>query len=93
MIERQVEYSMTCINYIIGRQLHSMSVKTEALQRYNQQLQRELAKTVWAGGCSSWYKNETGKIVNNWSTTTVNYWLRTRRPKFKDYEMSLEIGV
>ena len=86
MIERQVEYIMACINHIIGRQLHSMSVKPEALHRYNQQLQRELAKTVWAGGCSSWYKNEAGKIVNNWSTTTIKYCWRTLRPKLRDYE-------
>ena len=50
-----------------------------------QRLQRELAKTAWAAGCTSWYKTASGKVTNNWSGFTVDYWRRTRHPNWHDY--------
>lgn len=38
-------------------------------------------RTAWAGSCTSWHKTDEGKIVNYWSTDTLTYWRRTRRPK------------
>ena len=35
----------------------------------------------------SWYKSAQGKIINNWSTHTVGYWLRTRRPIAAHYHV------
>ena len=52
---------------------------------YNEQVQRELADTVWGDSCHSWYKTESGKITNNWSGTTLRYWRRTAAPRFDDY--------
>ena len=49
-------------------------------------LQRELARTVWGDSCHSWYKTESGRITNNWSGTTLRYWVRTRRPDPADFE-------
>jgi len=42
-------------------------------------------RTAWAGSCTSWYKTDEGKIVNYWSTDTVRYWRRTRRPRLALY--------
>ena len=44
-----------------------------------------VCRTAWAGSCTSWYKTKQGKIVINWSTGTLTYWWRTRRPKLAHY--------
>ena len=57
----------------------------EAFAAFNRGLDRDLSKTAWAGGCSSWYKNAAGRIVNNWSSSTFRYWRLTRRARTGDF--------
>jgi cation diffusion facilitator CzcD-associated flavoprotein CzcO len=85
MIECQVGYVVQCIRELFGRDLDWLDVRREAQARYNAELQRDLGKTAWAAGCSSWYKTASGKVTNNWSGFTVDYWRRTRRPRFGDF--------
>lgn len=42
-------------------------------------LDRGLARTVWAHGCSSWYKTADGRITNNWSGPVLSYFWALRR--------------
>jgi cation diffusion facilitator CzcD-associated flavoprotein CzcO len=85
MIECQVGYVVRCIRELFGRDLAWLDVRREAQTRYNAELQRDLGKTAWAAGCSSWYKTASGKVTNNWSGFTVDYWRRTRRPRLSDF--------
>ena len=52
---------------------------------YNRAAQKRMHRTVWEAGCSSWYKDASGKVTNNWPTFTVEYWLATRHPRFGAY--------
>jgi hypothetical protein len=54
---------------------------------FNEELQRDMQKTVWAGGCSSWYKNEAGKVTNNWSSFTLKYWWQMRHLDLDEYSL------
>ena len=56
---------------------------------YNERLQRDLARTVWTQVSKSWYKNEAGRVTNNWSSSTAAYWWRTRRVDLSRYELAL----
>jgi cation diffusion facilitator CzcD-associated flavoprotein CzcO len=85
MIECQVGYVMRCIERIRETR-RTLDVLPDAMARYNEQLQRDLAKTAWGEGCTSWYKTASGKVTNNWSGFTVQYWWRTRRPDFRAFE-------
>ncbi len=49
------------------------------MDAYNEQIQEELGRTVWAATGKSWYKTEAGLITNNWSGSTTRYWWKTRR--------------
>jgi cation diffusion facilitator CzcD-associated flavoprotein CzcO len=82
MIECQVGYVVRCIRELFAKDLAWLDVRADAQARYNAELQRALAKTAWAAGCTSWYKTASGKVTNNWSGFTVDYWWRTRRPDF-----------
>jgi cation diffusion facilitator CzcD-associated flavoprotein CzcO len=85
MIECQVGYVMQLIQRM-QKNGAALEVRGEAMRRYNQQLQLDLANTTWGEGCTSWYKTASGKVTNNWSGFTVQYWWRTRRPDFRAFE-------
>lgn len=86
MIECQVGYILRCIRELARRPLAWLDVRPDAMARYNAEVQRDLRRTVWNAGCGSWYKNEAGRITNNWKGFTVDYWRRTRRPDLRDFE-------
>jgi cation diffusion facilitator CzcD-associated flavoprotein CzcO len=86
MIECQVGYVAACIEELRTRGLRSLEVRPGAQAKFNKELQKGLGKSVWATGCTSWYKTDGGKITNNWSDFTVRYWWRTRRPKLAAFD-------
>ena len=57
-----------------------------AQQRYNDELQHDLAGSVWnTGGCRSWYLDEHGVNRTLWSGMTWQYWRTTRSLKPSEY--------
>ena len=36
---------------------------------------------------NSWYKNELGRVAQNWPFTLLEYWKRTLAPNPDDYEL------
>jgi hypothetical protein len=46
-------------------------------------------KTVWDGGCKSWYKSASGKIVGTFPGTLTELWWKTRSPVWEHY---LQVG-
>jgi hypothetical protein len=88
MIECQVGYAVQCIQQLLKREVSWIDVRRDVMDRYNRNLQTALGKTAWTAGCSSWYKTASGKVVNNWSGFTLDYWRRTRRPNWHDYRIA-----
>src|SRR5262249_17434947 len=86
MIECQVEYVVRCIQALRDRALAWLDVKPDVMARFNADVQAALRDTAWSAGCSSWYKDASGKIINNWSGFTVRYWWLTRRPDLAAFE-------
>jgi cation diffusion facilitator CzcD-associated flavoprotein CzcO len=88
MIECQTAYIMDCLRKMDEENLCRLDLKQDVMQRFNAKIQKELEHTVFAQAERSWYKTAAGKITNNWSTTTVRYWLQTRRVNLADYIVS-----
>jgi cation diffusion facilitator CzcD-associated flavoprotein CzcO len=84
-IEAQVSYTVQCIQELIKRQKTSLEVKPCAMNQYNEELQQTLATSVWAAGCRSWYKAESGKIIGIYPGFSFQYIRQLRRPRFEDY--------
>lgn len=89
MVERQVDYVLHCIDKILKHGLTSLDVNPAAMRRYNDRMQGELAQTVWVANCDSWYKNEAGKVVNNWPRSTLAYQWHMRAPDFADFDLRM----
>jgi cation diffusion facilitator CzcD-associated flavoprotein CzcO len=85
MLECQVRYVMECIQTLASRRLKYLDVRPQAMRAYNAWLNGLLERSVWARTGKSWYKRADGRITNNWSGTTVEYWWRTRRVDWTAY--------
>ena len=60
LIEAALELIMQGIKIAGNEKL--ISVTDQAHAEYNEQIQRDLRKTVWAANCNSWYKRPNGDI-------------------------------
>ena len=36
---------------------------------------------------NSWYKNELGRVAQNWPFTLLEYWQLTREPRPEEYDL------
>ncbi len=86
MIECQVHYILDALRQMEERRIGSVDIKRPVMDSHNATLQEELRASVFNAGCDSWYKQQDGKIVNNWSGSTITYWRRTRTADLENYE-------
>lgn len=84
MIESQMNYLGDALDKL--REHRLLNVRSDVHRAYNEDLQERLSRTVWAAGCSSWYQNAHGRIINNWPGRTGEYRRLTRRLDLADYE-------
>jgi cation diffusion facilitator CzcD-associated flavoprotein CzcO len=86
MIESQIRYVAQAIAAVDEYGAQALEPSTAAQQRYNDELQSDLAGTVWnTGGCRSWYLDEHGVNRTLWSGMTWQYWQATRSLKPSEY--------
>ncbi len=85
MVESQVRYLVQCLDHMRRNGMDEIEVSQAAVERFDQELQRRLEQTVWAEGCTSWYKTESGSIPNNWYGSALSYRQRTMRPNYADF--------
>ena len=74
MLESQVGYMLRVLGELDAKSLSAADVTAEAQKAYNDRLQGELEKTVWADpNCNSWYKTDQGRISQNWGGNCADY--------------------
>ena len=79
MIEAQTRYIMGLIEDMVCDGIGAVEVRPDVMDQFNSKIGALTEKTVWAESCHSWYKNESGKITNNWPGFSIVYWNRLRR--------------
>jgi cation diffusion facilitator CzcD-associated flavoprotein CzcO len=87
MIECQARFIMNAVARASADGSKAIEVRDSAMTAHLAKLDRDMERTSWVGSCSSWYKNEDGQVINNWSTTTYRYWWQTRRPNWSDFNL------
>jgi cation diffusion facilitator CzcD-associated flavoprotein CzcO len=66
----------------------SIAVRPETEEQFDDEVQRRLADSVW-GGCSSWYRDEGGRVTTNWPGMVAEYKARTARVDLADFDVAL----
>lgn len=87
MIEQQVGYILKMIDAMVLDGVSVAEVTQKAMTAFDLEISEATARTVWDDDCSSWYKNDKGRITNNWPDYTVNYRRRLRRPDPRDWQL------
>ena len=80
-----MNYALQCIQEVTGQQKKFLDVKPSAVARYNKELQQALQTSVWAAGCRSWYKTESGEIIGIYPGFSFQYIRELQKPRFEDY--------
>jgi hypothetical protein len=87
MIESQIRYAAQAIAALDRAGAQALAPTRAAADSYNEELQGELAGTVWnTGGCRSWYLDEHGVNRTLWSGMTWQYWMATRKFRASEYK-------
>ena len=79
MIEVQLQHIARALEHMRTNHVASLDLRPEVEAASYAELQRRVASTVWASGCSSWYVTDDGRVDTIWPGTTTEYWWRARR--------------
>jgi cation diffusion facilitator CzcD-associated flavoprotein CzcO len=80
MIEAQIAYVTSAIQFLRSGGARTVEVRPEALRRFDAEMQTRLATTIWdRGGCTSWYLDPTGRNSVLWPGFVGEFVRRTRR--------------
>ncbi|HWE33220.1 MAG TPA: NAD(P)/FAD-dependent oxidoreductase [Solirubrobacteraceae bacterium] len=80
MFESQANYIAAAVAYASEHGLASVEPTPAAQSAYAAEIEQMSEGTVWtAGGCQSWYLNESGRNINIWPGSTFDFRRRTRR--------------
>jgi len=86
--ECEANYIVESVRLLLETGLQSMDCRTDVHDAYNERIDAGNRTRAW--GCSdvnSWYKNEFGRVAQNWPFNLLDYWKQTRAPVASDYEM------
>ncbi|WP_309646863.1 NAD(P)/FAD-dependent oxidoreductase [Nocardioides sp.] len=86
-VEGQIDYAVSGIRTILDRDLHQLDVKADVQRRYNEQMQRRLARTTWMSGCSSWYLTADGHNASMYPGFATQYRRQMKTFRTRDYDL------
>lgn len=92
MLEAQNRYVRQAVDYLRAGEDRVLDVQEETLRSFNVRIQEELENSAFSADCSSWYKNEDGKVINNWSGTVKEYHTLTHELDLADYQQAAVAG-
>jgi hypothetical protein len=85
-VEGQLDYAVHGITTILGENLRYLDVRADVQRRYNDRIQKRLAKTTWMSGCSSWYLTADGFNAAMYPGFATQYLRQMREFRFADYD-------
>lgn len=84
--ECEVQYVLGCIKLLLDRGKRALDCRQEVHDAYNERIDRGNLLRVWGvSDVNSWYKNEKGRVAQNWPFNLIEYWKQTKEPDPADY--------
>ena len=81
-----VDYILSCLRLLLESDGRSLECRREAYDAYNEWIDAGNARTAWgAPDVRSWYKNESGRVTQNWPFRLLDFWKQTRAADPADY--------
>jgi 4-hydroxyacetophenone monooxygenase len=84
--ECSVGYAIECLKLAALRDAAAIEVRQDVYDDYNRRVDEANAMMAWGvPQVSSWYKNDQGRVSQNWPFPTIAYWEATRAPRPEDF--------
>jgi cation diffusion facilitator CzcD-associated flavoprotein CzcO len=87
MAESQIAYVLDALRAMDEHGADAVEVRRDAVEAYNDGVQKQLQGTVWNTGCASWYVDEHGRNVTLWPDWTFRFRQRTARFDAEHYTL------
>jgi cation diffusion facilitator CzcD-associated flavoprotein CzcO len=87
VVERQMNFVMQMLDLLRAGEARGITVKRDAMARYDDELIEAVKGTIWSTGCSSWYLDADG-IPTIWPFTFDDFIERTSNPRREDLELT-----
>lgn len=88
MIEAQVNYIVALLDEMLARGAGAVEPTREATKAFDERLQQDLAHTVWAGGCKSWYLDESGRNFTLYPHPVRAFLREMKKPQVEEFAFS-----
>lgn len=87
--ECEMRYIMGCLKLLVEGEAGAMAPKQDIHDAYNVKIDEDNTMMAWGTpGVDSWYKNDKGRVTQNWPGTLLEYWTLTRAPDPADFEFN-----
>ena len=74
-------YILGCLELLLRGGHASLEVRKDVHDEFNERVDAENRSMAWGwSDVHSWYKNEHGRVAQNWPFTLLEYWQRTSPP-------------
>ena len=80
---------MGCLALLMKQGDSAMECRQDVHDAYNVRIDAGNREMAWGvSGVNTWYKNESGRITQNWPFTLLEFWEQTRSADPADYSFS-----
>jgi 4-hydroxyacetophenone monooxygenase len=87
--ECSVRYVLGCLEMLARTGAKTLEVRPDVHDAFNAKVDEANRWMAWGSpGVTSWYKNETGRVSQNWPFPLVDYWNATLAPNPADFELA-----
>ena len=84
--ECEVQYVLGCLHLLLEEGHRAMDCKPAVHDAYNARIDAANRLRTWgASSVNSWYKNDRGRVAQNWPGNLIEYWQQTLTPNPADY--------
>ena len=87
--ECEMRYILGCLKLLIEGGKHAMDCRQDVHDAYNVRIDEGNRSMAWGvSKAPTWYRNDKGRIAQNWPFTLREFWSQTREPDPADYVFS-----
>jgi 4-hydroxyacetophenone monooxygenase len=82
-----VQYILGCLKMLFDGHHRALQPKRDVHDAYNERIDAANRQRAWgASTVNSWYKNDNGRVSQNWPFNLIEYWRCTKEPDPADYD-------
>ena len=84
--ECETQFIVESVRMLLERGVGSMDTRADVHDEYNERIDAGNSMMAWGvSSVNSWYKNDLGRVAQNWPFSLHEYWLQTRTPNPDDF--------